>query len=181
MVFDLYIYIHKHHKKRHKHIHIVQYEISIRNASNSKTLLWRHNGHYGVSNHQPRDCLLNRLFRCRSKKTSKLRVTGLCAGNSPGAVNSPNKWTVTRKMFPFMTSSCFMKTPLHITYFAITQTFFNFEYGCIISALCVKFENNWTTETHLMGKRVFARFEFKISFRRISHSTQGQRVLDNCE
>ena len=28
-------------------------------------------------------CLLNRLFRCRSKKTSKLRVTDLCAGNSP--------------------------------------------------------------------------------------------------
>ena len=27
--------------------------------------------------------LLNRLFRLRSKKTSKLRVTGLCAGNSP--------------------------------------------------------------------------------------------------
>ena len=25
----------------------------------------------------------NRLFRRRSKKTSKLRVTGLCAGNSP--------------------------------------------------------------------------------------------------
>ena len=29
-------------------------------------------------------CLLSRLFRHRSKKTSKLRVTGLCAGNSPG-------------------------------------------------------------------------------------------------
>ena len=29
------------------------------------------------------DCLLNRLFRCRSKNTSKLRVTGLCEGNSP--------------------------------------------------------------------------------------------------
>ena len=28
-------------------------------------------------------CLLNRLFRHRSNKTSKLRVTGLCAGNSP--------------------------------------------------------------------------------------------------
>ena len=28
-------------------------------------------------------CLLNRLFRRRSKKTSKLRVTGLCEGNSP--------------------------------------------------------------------------------------------------
>ena len=37
----------------------------------------------GVSNHKPRDCLLNRLLRLRSKKTSKLRVTGLCAGNSP--------------------------------------------------------------------------------------------------
>ena len=36
-------------------------------------LHWRHNDHDGVSNHQPRGCLLNRLFRCRSKKTSKLR------------------------------------------------------------------------------------------------------------
>ena len=44
---------------------------------------WRHNGRDSVSNHQPRDCLLNRLFKCRSKKTSKLRVTGPCAGNSP--------------------------------------------------------------------------------------------------
>ena len=43
-------------------------------------LQWRHNGRDGVSNHQPHDCLLNRLFRCRSKKT-KLRVAGLCEGN----------------------------------------------------------------------------------------------------
>ena len=48
-----------------------------------KTLHWRHNGHDSVSNHQPHDCLLNRLFRRRTKKISKLRVTGLCAGNSP--------------------------------------------------------------------------------------------------
>ena len=47
------------------------------------SLQWRHNGRDGVSNHQPRHCLLNRLFRRRSKKTSKVRVTGLCAGNSP--------------------------------------------------------------------------------------------------
>ena len=65
------------------------------------TLRWRHNACYSVSNHQPHHCLLNRLFRRRSKKTSKLRVTGLCAGNSPGPVNSPHKWPVTRKMFPF--------------------------------------------------------------------------------
>ena len=50
---------------------------------NLPTLRWRHNGRDDVSNHQPHDCLLNRLFRRRSKKPSKLRVTGLCAGNSP--------------------------------------------------------------------------------------------------
>ena len=47
------------------------------------TLQWRHNGRDGLSNHQPHDCLLNRLFWHRSKKISKLRVTGLCARNSP--------------------------------------------------------------------------------------------------
>ena len=46
-------------------------------------LQWSHNGRDGISNHQHHDCLFNHLFRCRSKKTSKLRVTGLCAGNSP--------------------------------------------------------------------------------------------------
>ena len=45
-------------------------------------LHWRHYERDCVSNHQPRDCLRNRLFSCRSKKTSKLRVTGLCEGNS---------------------------------------------------------------------------------------------------
>ena len=39
-----------------------------------KTLQWRHDGHDNVSNHQPHDCLLNRLFRRRWKKTSRLRV-----------------------------------------------------------------------------------------------------------
>ena len=47
------------------------------------SLRWRQNGHDSVSNNQPRECLLNRLIRCRSKKTLKLRVTGLCVGNSP--------------------------------------------------------------------------------------------------
>ena len=46
-------------------------------------LQWCHNGCDGISNHQPHDCLLNRLFRRRSKKTSKLHVTSLCGGNSP--------------------------------------------------------------------------------------------------
>ena len=55
------------------------------------SLQLRHNERDSVSNHQPHHCLLNRLFGCRSKKTSKLHVTGLCVG----------KWPVTRKMFPF--------------------------------------------------------------------------------
>ena len=53
------------------------------------TLQWRHNGLDGVSNHQPHHCLLSRLFGRISKKTSKLRVTGLCAGNSPGTGEFP--------------------------------------------------------------------------------------------
>ena len=64
------------------------------------TLHWRHSDYDGVSNHQHHVCLLNRLFRRRSKKISKLRVTGLCVGNSPGPVNSTHKGPVTRKMFP---------------------------------------------------------------------------------
>ena len=45
---------------------------------------WRHNQRDGDSNHQSHDCLFNLLFRHRSKETSNLRGTGLCAGNSPG-------------------------------------------------------------------------------------------------
>ena len=52
-------------------------------------LRWRHNGHDGVSNRQHHHCLLSRLFGCRSKKTSNRRVTGLCAGNSPGTGEFP--------------------------------------------------------------------------------------------
>ena len=48
----------------------------------SQPLQWRHNGRDSVSNHRCLDCLLNRLFKRRSKKTSKLRVTGLCEVNS---------------------------------------------------------------------------------------------------
>ena len=53
------------------------------------TLQWRHNERDSVSNHQPHDCLLNRLYGRRLKKTSKHRVTGLCAGNSPGTSEFP--------------------------------------------------------------------------------------------
>ena len=62
-----------------------------KNSESLGTLLWRHNGHDGVSNHMRLDCLLNRLFRRRSKKISKLRLTGLCEGNSPVTGGFPSQ------------------------------------------------------------------------------------------
>ena len=54
-----------------------------RRRDNVCPLQWRHNECDSVSNHQPHDCLLNRLIMHRLKKTAKLRVIGLCVGNSP--------------------------------------------------------------------------------------------------
>ena len=48
----------------------------------SLTSQWNHNECDSFSNHQRLHCLLNRLFRFRSKKTSKLCLNGLCEGNS---------------------------------------------------------------------------------------------------
>ena len=45
----------------------------------------------GVWNHRHLDCLLNRLFMCRSKKSPKLRIIGLWAGNSPMTDVFPSK------------------------------------------------------------------------------------------
>ena len=55
----------------------------ISRTGNCDNLQW-HNKRDGASNHWRLDCLFNRLFRCigRSKKTSKLRVTGPCEENS---------------------------------------------------------------------------------------------------
>ena len=59
----------------------------------SKQLQWRHYERNGVSNHRRLDCLLSRLFRHRSKKTSKLRVPGLSEGKSPVAGKFPTQRT----------------------------------------------------------------------------------------
>ena len=56
-------------------------------------LQWCHNERDGVSNHQPHDCLLKRLFMRRSKKPSKLRVTVFCEGISPVTGEFPAKRT----------------------------------------------------------------------------------------
>ena len=67
----------------------------------SNLLLWRHNGYDCVPNHQPHHCLFNCLFERRSKKTSKLRVTGLCVGNTPVPGDFPAQMASNAQMFPF--------------------------------------------------------------------------------
>ena len=61
------------------------------------SLLWRHIGRDGVSNHQPHHFSPNCPFRRRSKKTSKFCVTGLCAGNSPVTGEFPAQMTSNAK------------------------------------------------------------------------------------
>ena len=55
--------------------------------------LWFHNERDGFLNHRRLDYLFNPLPRHRSKKTSKLRVTGLCEGNPPVAGGFPSQRT----------------------------------------------------------------------------------------
>ena len=64
-------------------------------------LQWRHNWRDGVSNHQPHNCLLSRLFGRKSKKHQSSASLAFVRGIHRGPVNSPHKWAVTRKMFPF--------------------------------------------------------------------------------
>ena len=49
--------------------------------------------------------MLNRLFRCRSQTTSKVRVTGLCEGKPPVTGGFPSQRLVRRKGLHLMTSS----------------------------------------------------------------------------
>ena len=65
------------------------------------TLRWRHNGRDDVSHHQPHDCVLNRLFRRRSKKHQSSVSLAFMREIPRTLVHSPHKWPVTRKMFPF--------------------------------------------------------------------------------
>ena len=80
--------------------------ITFHAVSRYNSLQWHRHGRNGVSNHQHHDCLFNRLFRRISKKTSKLRVTGLCVGNSPVTGEFPTqRASYAKKSFHLMTSS----------------------------------------------------------------------------
>ena len=73
----------------------------------SMTLRWRHNGDGSVSNHQPPECLLNRFSGADQSKHQSSASLAFVWGIHRGPVNSPHKWPVTRKMFPF--DDVFMK------------------------------------------------------------------------
>ena len=77
-----------------------------------RSLQWRHNERDCVSNHQPHDYLFKCLFRHISKKTSKLRVTGLCEGNSPVTGELLAQRASNAQMFPFddVIMWCILKT-----------------------------------------------------------------------
>ena len=89
------------------------------------SLRWRHNEPDGVSNHWRLDCLLNHLFRRKSKETSKLPVNGLCEGNPPVTGGSPHKAPIMRKM---MTSLCILTICAAVN----DQKFENEKFRCIL-------------------------------------------------
>ena len=71
-------------------------------CSSSIALQWRQNERDSVSNHQPHDCLLNRFFSdADQRKHQSSASLAFVWGIHRGSVNSPHKWPVTRKMFPF--------------------------------------------------------------------------------
>ena len=107
------------------------------------SLRWRHNDHDGVSNHQPHHCLLNRLFRRRSKKTPKLRVTGLCGGNSPGTGEFPAQMASNAE-------NVYIWWRHHV---ASLSRHWPFVWGIHRSPLLVQFTGIWVTRTRYVWPR----------------------------
>ena len=93
---------------------VEEYQLHVHKIDVPRTLQWRHNERNGVSNHRRLDCLSNRLFMRKAKKSSKLPVTDLCKGNPPVSGGFPHKGPVTREMFPF--DDVIMKTISSVTY-----------------------------------------------------------------
>ena len=81
------------------------------------------------------------------RKHQKLCVTGLCAGNSLGPVNSPHKGPVTRKMFPLddviMESSICRQHIFKKMYFVTHWTHGKF------GEILIKMQIFWLKQMHL--------------------------------
>ena len=77
-----------------------------RTGKTSVSLQWRHNGRDGVSNHQPHDWLVNNVYSTvysgmDERKHQSSASLAFVQGIHWWPVNSPHKWPVKRKMFPF--------------------------------------------------------------------------------
>ena len=97
-------------------------------------LQWRHNGGDSVLDHQPHHCLLNHLFKRRSKKTSKLRITGLCAGNSPRTGEFPTQMASNAGSFSIWWRHHVLATILQFSMWYLFQTKY---VGCEYVAISV--------------------------------------------
>ena len=91
-------------------------------------LQWRHNEHDGISTHRRLHCLLNCLFRCRSKKYQSSMSLASVRGIQRWPVNSSHKRPVTRKMFSF--DDIIMKYPPGKLALSITVKAGPFPHGC---------------------------------------------------
>ena len=69
--------------------------------SSSTALHWHHNGSDGISNHQP--LIVNSNFHTGEGQRKHQSSTSLALvwGIDRWPVNSPHKWPVTQKMYPF--------------------------------------------------------------------------------
>ena len=65
------------------------------------SLQWHHNECNGISNHQPRDRLLNVYSDVHQRKHQSSMLLAFVKGIHRWLVNSPHKGPVMRKMFPF--------------------------------------------------------------------------------
>ena len=95
-------------------------------------LQWRRNGRDGVSTHQNHHCFHNRLFGRRSKKTSKLRVTGLCPGNSPGTREFPAQMASNAENVSIWWTSSWIQIKIQFTQHLQEAP----DYACSLMHLC---------------------------------------------
>ena len=76
---------------RYRYIHFINWKLKF-------TLLWRHNGRDGVSNHHPYSTVYSGADQRKHQSPASLAFV---RGIHRSAVNSPHKGPVTRKMFLF--------------------------------------------------------------------------------
>ena len=138
-------------------------------ASHGALVQWRHNGRDGVSNLGRLGGFLNRLFRRRSKKTSKFRVTGLCEGNSPvtgefpsqRASNAENVSSWWRHHVKFVTS-CTETVERVGCHSDQNDVRFTFDFGSFDRRFCLSVRK---TSTQFLTNAVYTSLEISLSGR----------------